>query len=122
MGALAKVSKNKAEAMTLPAVINNAEVFSARALAIISAKEAQLLQVETGETALAMKIGRLKAEIAKTPEAKELARLTAQYKRAQVITKTMRQSIAVTMEDDLHEVPGKHLYEKIQYITSQREV
>ncbi len=122
MGALTKVSKSKAEAMTLPVAINNAEVFSARALSIISAKEKEKEKVETIETALAMKIERLKAQIAKTDEAKELARLTAQYKRAQTITKDLRRSIAVTMEDDLHEVPGKHLHDKIQYIASQREV
>jgi len=114
---IVKVKKRNTEAMTLPAVIDSSKVFSERALAHITRKEKELQQIETSETAIAMKIERLKARIAKTDEAKELAELLKRYKHVKGITKDMRRSIAVTMEDDLSEVPGKFLYDKIKFLT-----
>ena len=105
------------EQIELPAVIDNVAVFSENAVGIIGFKQDRLQEILVVETAIAQKIERLKAKIAMSDDKKELDKLQKQFKRSKAITGDLRRSIAVTMEDDLHHVPGKDLYEKINYLS-----
>jgi len=118
MANIVKAAKNK---MELPAAIDMTRVLSERALEIIGKKEEREKQLSNSAMAIQRKVERLKKRISEMPEVQELKELMVKLRNTNATISDINRSISVTIEDDLINVPGDTLYDKIQYLAKATE-
>lgn len=97
----------------MPAVAEMESLISNKANLIYRSKTNELAKIDVLLASYTKKANRLQSKINAMPEMQELRTCNAEIKRLKQQAKKVAESIETTLTDDLYDVAGETLYDKI---------
>jgi cell fate (sporulation/competence/biofilm development) regulator YmcA (YheA/YmcA/DUF963 family) len=97
----------------MPAVAEMESLISDKANKIYHSKTNELAKIDFSIATYSKKAKKLEAKINAMPEVQELKKCNTEIKRLKQYAKKVAESIETTLTDDLYDIAGETLYDKI---------
>lgn len=97
----------------MPAVAEMESLISDKANKIYRSKTSELAKIDVLLSSFTKKANKLQSKINAMPEMQELKSINSEIKRLKQYAKKVAESIETTLTDDLYDVAGETLYDKI---------